>query len=211
MKTKDSKENITFQTYNKKLTSESFLNQEGGNDDDDDEEEIIEENDKENDKETNEENNIEYDNITDIKELYSHTIETDKNIKHITDMISDVINNSKWEKKVNKLQLNYDDTNDTINYNILLNEVYEKIYITDQYIYWDDTIKTMRNKITVSIPISQQFGKINLLPETLYFWSEYIYDKNKDSIMIGQKWIRKNNLSNNLNYLLIFHIFLYYH
>ena len=203
IKTKNIKENITFQTYNKKLISESFLNQEGGdndyiddddNDDNDDDNKIIKDDYQENNEETSEAINIEYDNITDIKELYSHTIETDKNIKHVTDMISDVINNSKWEKKINKLQLNYDDTNDNINYDILLNDVYEKIYITDQYIYWDDTIKTIRNKITVSIPISQQFGKINLLPETLYFWSEYIYDKNKDSIMIGQKWIRKNDL-----------------
>ena len=53
----------------------------------------------------------------------------------------------------------------------------------------------MRQKITVSLPISNKFGKsIRLLPEAQYFWSEYNYDNKEDLVMLGQKWIRRNEL-----------------
>ena len=59
----------------------------------------------------------------------------------------------------------------------------------------DDNIKTIRQKITVSIPISDKFGEdIKLLPEYQYFWTEYNLKNTIDYVMLGQKWIRKNEL-----------------
>ena len=53
----------------------------------------------------------------------------------------------------------------------------------------------MRNKIATIIPISPKFGEnIRLLPETQYLWLAYNINETKDFIMIGQKWIRKNEL-----------------
>ena len=39
------------------------------------------------------------------------------------------------------------------------------------------------------------FGKgIKLIPEAQYFWSEYNSINGKEEVMIGQKWIRRNEL-----------------
>lgn len=84
---------------------------------------------------------------------------------------------------------------DSITYDIKIEDVYHKYYITEQYIFKDDTIKSMRQKIATSLPISNKFGKsIRVLPETQYFWSEYNYENKLDLVMLGQKWIRKNEL-----------------
>ena len=43
-------------------------------------------------------------------------------------------------------------------------------YIKEQYIFQDDTVKTMRNKICVSLSMNPKFDKDNkLLPEYQYF------------------------------------------
>ena len=59
-----------------------------------------------------------------------------------------------------------------------LEDVFIKYYIVDEYIFKDDTIKVMRQKICISIALSEVFGtNIKLLPETQYFWSEYFNTK----------------------------------
>lgn len=133
-------------------------------------------------------------NLEDLSKLYDITKKDDKNIKDTTKMIAEIINDKKWEKKT-EVKLEYDNTLDTINYDSKLEDIYEKIYITDEYLYKDDTINTIRQKITVSIPLSNIFvSGLKLLPETIYFWSEYYTKGGKEEIMIGQKWIRKNEL-----------------
>ena len=47
----------------------------------------------------------------------------------------------------------------------------------------------------MSIPLSEKFGENKLLPEYTYFWSEYKHDDSPiDYVMIGQKWIRRNEM-----------------
>ena len=73
--------------------------------------------------------------------------------------------------------------------------IVKKYYITNQYIFKDETIKSMRNKICITIPISNKFGKdVRLLPETQYFWCCYNFENNQEFVMLGQKWIRRNEL-----------------
>jgi hypothetical protein len=53
----------------------------------------------------------------------------------------------------------------------------------------------MRYKISTTIPVSDKFGKLAaFLPETQYFWTEYNFNNSEDLIMIGQKWVRRNEL-----------------
>jgi hypothetical protein len=158
--------------------------------------------------------------IDEITKLYSiENIDTDKEIKETSKLISKAINDKKWEKKINKTETKYDDNLDDLQYDSKLEDIFVKNYIREQYIFQDDTIKTIRNKICVSLSINPKFGKDNkLLPEYQYFWSEYNVDNKIDRIMIGQKWIRRNellsidiqpnsnlkvyeNLRNNLGYL----------
>jgi len=161
-------------------------------------------------------------NLDELTKLYSmDVIDNDKNIKDTAKLISEAINDSSFKnnKNINSTELEYDDMNDTIGYDVKIEDVYEKYYIRNELIFMDDTIKNMRNKISVSIPLNPKFGEnIKLLPEYQYFWTEYNFKNTIDFVMLGQKWIRKNelvkidikpndnisvyeNLRNNLSYL----------
>ena len=60
---------------------------------------------------------------------------------------------------------------------------------------FDDTIKTIKNKISCSIKNNSIFGDNSyIIPSRMYLWSEYIYNGKIEKIMIGQKWLKKNNL-----------------
>jgi hypothetical protein len=171
----------------------------GGGDDDDTEPETTDD-DSSDEEVINEdvlEEKIEEDvNLEDITKLYT-TIDTDNNkmVQETSKLISEAINDTKWDKNVEKQLKKYDGSLDNLAYDSKLEEIYNKVYITDQYIYKDDTIKTMRSKITVAISLSEKYGKeIKLLPEAQYFWSEYNIDNKMDMVMLGQKWIRRNEL-----------------
>jgi len=105
--------------------------------------------------------------------------------------VNDIIDNiQKWDNsKDNNL---YDED--------LINSFY-KIYITNQYIYRDDTIVTIKNKICSGYRKNEKIDKESsyFIPSRLYLWSEYEFIDNQenlitDKIMIGQKWIRKTEL-----------------
>ncbi len=135
-------------------------------------------------------------NLEDIAKLYAEeNNETTKTINETSKLISQAINDKKWEKQIDQIDNSYDASLDTLNYDSKLEDIYNKYYIYDEYIFKDDTIKTVRQKITVTIPLSTAFHKESkLLPETLYFWSEYYNQNGKDEIMVGQKWVHKNEL-----------------
>jgi hypothetical protein len=167
------KAEIDYRTYN--ITN----NMEGGNDDIDVVEDVEEE--------------IDLDDITKLYE--TNDIESKKDTDETIKLISDAINNKSWEKKANIIEKTYDDKYDLITYDSNINDIYDKNYITDQYIYHDNTIKSLKHKITTSIPLSSQFGKsIRLLPECQYLWSEYLFSNTKEYIMLGHKWITRNEL-----------------
>ena len=159
-------------------------------------------------------------NLEELTKLYSmDVVENDTNIKQTSKLISDAIKDSSFLKHSTKTELSFNSSIDDIGYDTNIEDVYEKQYIRHQFIFIDDTIKNIRNKIATSIPISSKYGEdIKLLPEYQYFWTEYNLNNTIDYIMLGQKWIRKNelvkidikpndnlsvyeNLRNNLSYL----------
>ena len=88
-------------------------------------------------------------------------------------------------------------------YDTELKEVYSKIYIFNQYIFKDDTIQTIKQKITCGIKQDILFKGIPyIIPSRIYLWSEYKYkniaELNKivksDKIMLGHKLVKKNEL-----------------
>lgn len=161
-----------------------------------------------------------FSNLDELTNLYGKEVEEDnKNVKNTALLISEATNDKSFMRNIDKIELDFNNKIDEITYDMKLEDVYYKVYVKEQYIYMDDNIKTMRNKITVSLPISDKFGEdIKLLPEYMYFWSEYNFDGVIDRVMLGQKWIRRNelvvidtkpneniavyeNLRNNLSYL----------
>ena len=200
---------LDFRTYNLNI------NQLGGDDDEDDDDEEQVQTVEDFDDEVVEDFNLE-----ELTKLYSmDVVESDTNIKQTAKLISDAIKDSSFLKNSNKTELSFNNSIDDIGYDTNIEEVYEKQYIRHQFIFMDDTIKNIRNKISTSIPISSKYGEdIKLLPEYQYFWTEYNLNNTIDYIMLGQKWIRKNelvkidikpndnlsvyeNLRNNLSYL----------
>ena len=164
-------------------------------------------------------------NLEELTDLYGKENDTsDKEIKDTAILIGQATNDKSFIKNINKIEIEFNEKIDDINYDIKLEDIYQKIYIKEQFIYMDDNIKTIRNKVCVSIPLSSKFSidkdetEIKLLPEYTYFWTEYNYENNIDRIMLGQKWVRRNelvmidvkpneniavyeNLRNNLSYL----------
>jgi len=134
--------------------------------------------------------------LEELTKLYAEeNNETSKMVKETSKLISDAINDKKWEKKEEENILEYDSSLDNLAFDGRLDDIFIKYYIYDEYIFKDDTIKIMRQKICVNIPLSDSFIKgTKLLPENQYFWSEYNSVHGKDEIMLGQKWIRKNEL-----------------
>ena len=138
--------------------------------------------------------------LEELTKLYSSTdIESDKTVKETSKLISEAINDKKWDKSIDLITSDYDESLDTINYDGKIEDIYNKYYITNEYIFMDDTIKTLRNKICVSVSANPKFGKnIKLLPEVQYFWSEYFNLENgkTDLVMLGQRWTSRNELLN---------------
>jgi hypothetical protein len=65
-----------------------------------------------------------------------------------------------------------------------LSNVYEKIFVYNHYLFKDDTIKTIRNKISCSIKMNPKFGSnIYLTPSRLYLWSEYIINNKVEKFL----------------------------
>ena len=159
-------------------------------DDDDEDAEVTL---SEEDFEEHVEENFDLDEIT---KLYTTSdIETSKSIMETSKLISEAINDKKWDKNFNKVEQKYDESLENLTFDSKLEDIFIKHYITEQYIFKDDTIKTMRQKISVTINISDKFSKqMHILPETQYLWSEYEFENKQDLVMIGQKWIRRNEL-----------------
>ena len=219
IKSQTRKAEMDFRTYNLNIA------QIGGHDEDNNPEDIVTAPDEDEEEkpatlEDLDDEVVEDFNLEELTKLYSmDVVESDKNIKETAKLISDAIKDNSFVKNSSQTEVSFDDSLDDIGYDAKLEDVYEKHYIRDQFIFMDDTIKNIRNKITVSIPLSDKFGEdIKLLPEYQYFWTEYNLKNTLDYVMLGQKWIRKNelvkidikpnenlsvyeNLRNNLSYL----------
>tara|TARA_B100000767_G_scaffold275543_1_gene313194 strand:- start:4946 stop:10432 length:5487 start_codon:yes stop_codon:yes gene_type:complete len=134
-------------------------------------------------------------NMEELANLYSmDNIEKEKTILETTKLISEALKDKSWKKKISKPTTILDDADENLVYDSKIENIYKKIYIYDQYIFKNDTIKNIRNKVAVSIPLNDKFKLNQLLPELQYFWSEYKIENKKDKIMLGMKWSRRNEL-----------------
>ena len=122
--------------------------------------------------------------------------ETDKKTSTTADLISQALNEKSWKKEKSD-KIDFNEKVNKITYDIELGNVYEKYYILNSQIYPDDNIKTVKEKITYTIPLDESYSKSNhILPSRQYLYAKYFYKNKEESIMIGQKWSRRNELLN---------------
>ena len=135
-------------------------------------------------------------NYDEIEKLYQ-TDETDKNINTTNTMISNVLDNSKLVEKKQNYMIKFDDYQDTDIDNENISNVYIKKFVYTHYIFKDDSIKNIKNKLCAVIKGNERFSpNMYLIPSRMYLWSEYIYNDKLEKVMIGQKWMKKNELLN---------------
>jgi hypothetical protein len=186
-------------------TKNIILNQGGGNIDEDEEDEIDTEVEESITDLINVDDLVDIDNETNLEELIdlykTSEIEIDKDAQNTAKILNDIV-----EGPSKKEQYIYFDTS---NMNIQVDEdeknIYKKNYIYSQYIYIDDSIKLLKQKICVSIINNEKIignTKHNpyLLPTRQYLWCSHKYidltskEVKTEKVMIGQKWIRRNDL-----------------
>ena len=139
--------------------------------------------------------------LEELENLYRNE-DIDKNAEETSKLINSIVDNS--DKKVYKNQNTFPNDKDNLMYDDSLNNLFIKNYVFNQYIFEDDSIKKIKEKICVSIKLNDIFSKSGtkkhecyLKPNSIYLWSKYNYidhiDKNLKSgkIMLGQKWIKK--------------------
>lgn len=136
--------------------------------------------------------------MMEIEELYKDVdVNPDENINQTSNLIKKALNDDKlFEKKVSLL-IPFDTSKDNTIYDEHLRDVYKKYYVTIYYIFKDDTIKTIRDKICASIKNNPIFEKDSYVaPSRQYLWGQYFYNGQIEKIMIGQKWIKRNEILN---------------
>ena len=170
----------------------------------DDEDEITKQNEEDEEEEEFPVENIsdklqeEIDEDVELENLYeSEEIESNTKINETSNLIKKALKDDKIFDKNEKNMISFDNTKDNESYDENLRDVYKKIYVKTQYIYNDDSIKAIKEKIAYSLKNNEKFGEENyLIPSRTYLWSEYIWENKIEKIMIGQKWMRKNELLN---------------
>ena len=129
-------------------------------------------------------------------ETYETTLYDDANNKQIQKSINKIFDDDILNSRINSM-IKFDTSKDNNIYKEELENHSDKIYIFNQYIYHNDTIKTIKIKILFSIRNHPKYGEYNfLIPSRQYLWSEYFDDLTKkyDKIMIGLKWTQNYEL-----------------
>jgi len=134
--------------------------------------------------------------MNDIEEMYEEIdVEPDEKLVQTTTMIQKVLEDEMESNKKKFKMTEFDDSKDNDEYDDNLKNVFTKSYVVGQYIFKDDTIKTIKDKICCGLKNNNKFGKNAFItPSKQYLWSEYTYDDDIEKVMIGQKWIKRNEL-----------------
>lgn len=134
--------------------------------------------------------------MEDMEKIYQDTdVIPDSNTTQTSTLIQQALRDDKIFKKLENNLIDFDTKNDNLMYDESLRNVFYKHYVTNQYIFKDDTIKTIKSKICVSIKNNPKFEKEAFIsPSRQYLWSEYFFNNKLERIMVGQKWIKRSDI-----------------
>lgn len=78
---------------------------------------------------------------------------------------------------------------------VILENVWEKLYVTRQRIYEDDSITRVRDKICAGFLNDPAFADpCYLIPGYQHLWTEYLHGDQVRAVTVGYKWINRNSL-----------------
>jgi hypothetical protein len=134
--------------------------------------------------------------MDDIENIYQETdVVPDDNLLQTTNLIKKAFKDDDIFEKKQAGFVEFDVSKDNLMYDEQLKNVFTKYYVTSQYIFKDDTVKVIKNKICCSIKNNKKFEKdAYLTPSRQYLWCEYVYNENIEKVMIGQKWIKRTDI-----------------
>ena len=136
--------------------------------------------------------------LEEIEQIYkdADTVH-DNEVSKTTALIKKALDDNKiFEKKIDDM-IEFDSSKDNNIYDENLRDVIKKNYVKMNYIFKDDTIKNVKDKICCSIKNNSKFDSASyLLPSRQYLWGEYYFNNNIEKIMLGQKWLRRNEMLN---------------
>jgi hypothetical protein len=145
-------------------------------------------NDEQNINEEEEKNEEEFD-MDSIDDIFKNV---DVNIDEENSKTSNIIKKFMEEEKdynESKKMIPFNNTKNNIDYNEEKKNAYTKEYVTNQFIYMEDTIKIIKDKICVSLSNNEIFGKQSyLMPSRQYLWFEYNINEIIHKIMLGHSW-----------------------
>jgi hypothetical protein len=130
----------------------------------------------------------------------------DKNASKTAALIEEVIHNNEDEQRQKNIDLMtpFDESKNDKPYDETLKNVFTKQFVYNQFIYMDDTIKKIKQKICAAMLFSDVFNKKHkyIIPSRMYLWSEYDYlergvqaeSVKRGKLMLGQKWIVRNEI-----------------
>jgi hypothetical protein len=132
--------------------------------------------------------------INEIESLYKNVlIDVDKDNKKTLNLIENALKKNKKSFNRNKL-IKFDKSKDNMMYDDKLENLFIKNYCLE-YINKDDNILKIKYRITNTILNNDKFhGKCYISPDRQYLWSEYYNKGKKEKVMVGQKWLNKNEL-----------------
>jgi hypothetical protein len=131
--------------------------------------------------------------MSEIEKIYKEEDEVDMKVHDTSRLIKAVLKEE--GRRDFERTVPFDISRTDENYDQSLKDVYAKHYVTSDYIFMDDTIKIVKNKICCTMkqdPLIDPDGW--LLPSRQYLWTEYPYDGHYERVMLGQKWIKRNEL-----------------
>ena len=176
--------------------------QQGGDDDIDENEDIETELEEIEDMEDVDEFDIE-----ELENMYKPKTEIDSNANTTSKLIDKIMKGD--EKNITQQDnlVEFPNVKNDLMYEDSLKNVYEKNYIYNNYIFKDDTIKKIKEKICCSIKLNNIFitsGETKhtgyIIPSRQYLWTQHSFVDQSDniqkneSIMLGQKWIKRTEL-----------------
>lgn len=132
-----------------------------------------------------------------IADIYKEEeVTEDDDLKSTKKTIQKILRDSNYIESFKNNMIEFDITNDDVMFDMELKDIFTKNYVFTNFIYKDDNIKNIKNKICCNMLNNNKYMYPYLLPSRQYLWSEYNYEGETKKIMIGQKWVKRTELLN---------------
>ena len=145
--------------------------------------------------------------LEELENMYKPKEDIDLDVDTTSKLIDKIMKGD--EKNITKKDnmMTFPNDKNNLMYDDSLKNLYKKNYIFNNYIFKDDTIKKVKEKICCSIKLNNLFitsGDTKhdsyILPSRQYLWTKYSFIDQTDNIlkneniMLGQKWIKRSEL-----------------